>query len=48
VIVDARRAQDEGAPILHDDAGTNVVWSGTFDWGDVDGALKAADRVVKI
>ena len=44
VIVDARRAQDEGAPILHEDAGTNVVWSGTFDWGDVDGALKAADQ----
>ena len=48
VIVDARKAQDDGAPLLHDDAGTNVVWSGTFDWGDVDGALKAADRVVKI
>ena len=48
VIVDARRAQDDGAALLHDDAGTNVVWSGTFDWGDVDGALKAADRVVKI
>ncbi len=48
VLVDARRAQDDGAPILHEDAGTNVVWSGTFDWGDVDGALKAADRVVKI
>ena len=47
VIVDARTAQDE-APILHEDAGTNVVWSGTFDWGDVDGALKAADQVVKI
>ncbi len=48
VLVDARRAQDEDAPILHEDAGTNVVWSGVFDWGDVDGALKAADRVVKI
>jgi CO/xanthine dehydrogenase Mo-binding subunit len=48
VLVDARRAQDDGAPVLHEDAGTNVVWSGTFDWGDVDGALKAADKVVKI
>ena len=48
VLVDARKAQDEGAPVLHDDAGTNVVWSGTFDWGDVDGALKAADRVIRI
>ena len=48
VLVDARRAQDDGAPILHQDAGTNVVWSGTFDWGDVDGALKAADHVITI
>ncbi len=48
VLVDARSAQDEGGPVLHDDAGTNVVWSGTFDWGDVDGALKAADRVIRI
>ncbi len=50
----ARRARrrahgaGRGAPVLHEDAGTNVVWSGTFDWGDVDGALKAADKVVKI
>ena len=48
VVVDARRAQDKDAPVLHEDAGTNVVWSGVFDWGDVDGALKAADRVVRI
>jgi CO/xanthine dehydrogenase Mo-binding subunit len=47
-LVDARRAQDGEAPILHDEAGSNVVWSGTFDWGDIDGALKAADRVVRI
>jgi CO/xanthine dehydrogenase Mo-binding subunit len=48
VLVNARRAQEGGAPVLHEDAGTNVVWSGVFDWGDVEGALKAADRVVKI
>ncbi len=48
VLVDARRAEDEEAPVLHEDAGTNVVWSGTFDWGDVDGALKAADHVIRI
>ncbi len=48
VLVDARRAEDEDAPVLHEDAGTNVVWSGTFDWGDVDGALKAADHVIRI
>jgi CO/xanthine dehydrogenase Mo-binding subunit len=48
VLVDARKARENNAPLLHEDAGTNVVWSGTFDWGDVAGALKAADHVIRI
>jgi CO/xanthine dehydrogenase Mo-binding subunit len=47
-LVDARRAQDEGAPILHDEAGSNIVWDGTFDWGDFEGAVAEADQVVRI
>jgi len=34
--------------ILHEDAGSNVVWSGVFDWGDWEGAKAEADHVVKI
>ena len=34
--------------ILHDDAGSNVVWAGLFDWGDYEGAVAEADNVVKI
>src|SRR5919206_2241819 len=34
--------------VLHDDAGSNVVWSGTFDWGDFEGAVAEADHVVRI
>ena len=34
VLVDARKAQDADAPMLHEEAGSNVVWSGGFDWGD--------------
>src|SRR4029079_3336197 len=34
--------------ILHDDAGSNVVWEGVFDWGDYEGAVAEADRIVKI
>jgi 2-furoyl-CoA dehydrogenase large subunit len=34
--------------ILHDDAGSNVVWEGVFDWGDFEGAVAEADHVVKI
>ncbi len=47
VLVDAEESlKDE--TILHDDAGSNTVWSGVFDWGDVDQALAEADHVVKI
>jgi len=48
VLVDGRRAQDADAPILHEEAGSNVVWAGVFDWGDIEGALKAADKVIRI
>ena len=34
--------------ILHDDAGSNVVWQGVFDWGDWEGAKAEADHVVTI
>jgi 2-furoyl-CoA dehydrogenase large subunit len=48
VVVDGESALADGAPILHEDAGSNVVWSGTFDWGDFDEALAEADRIVRI
>ena len=47
-VLDAVTAVEPGAPILHEEAGSNVVWSGTFEWGDFDEALAEADHVVKI
>jgi 2-furoyl-CoA dehydrogenase large subunit len=47
-VVDARRALDSEAPVLHDDAGGNLMWSGLYSWGDLDAAFAEADRVVKI
>src|SRR4249919_3854648 len=47
VLVDAAESLKDEV-VLHDDAGSNVVWSGVFDWGDVDAALAEADHVVKI
>src|SRR5919109_640269 len=47
-IVDGEAALAGGAPILHEDAGSNVVWSGLFDWGDFEAAKAEADHVVKI
>ncbi len=47
-LVDARRAQDADAPVLHDDADGNLMWTGLYSWGDLDSAFAEADRVVKI
>ncbi len=47
VLVDAEEAARDEV-VLHDEAGSNTVWSGVFDWGDVDQALAEADHVVKI
>jgi CO/xanthine dehydrogenase Mo-binding subunit len=47
-LIDGEQALAADAPILHEDAGSNVVWSGTFDWGDFDAALAEADMVVRI
>jgi CO/xanthine dehydrogenase Mo-binding subunit len=47
-LVDARRAQDADAPVLHDDADGNLMWTGLYSWGDLDAAFAEADRIVKI
>src|SRR5215203_5538884 len=47
-LVDAEQGQAADAPILHEEAGSNVVWQGLFDWGDYDAALAEADHVVRI
>ena len=48
VLTDAREALADGAPLLHDDAGTNMTWEGVYEWGDLDQAFAEADRVLKI
>ncbi|MBV8562201.1 MAG: xanthine dehydrogenase family protein molybdopterin-binding subunit, partial [Actinobacteria bacterium] len=47
-VVDARRAQDEGTAVLHEEAGGNLMWEGVYEWGDVDQAFAEAHKVVKI
>jgi len=48
VVVDGEAALADDAPILHEDAGSNVVWQGVFDWGEYESALAEADQVVRI
>jgi CO/xanthine dehydrogenase Mo-binding subunit len=47
-LVDGVAAAEPDAPVLHDEIGSNVVWQGSFDYGDIDWALENADHVVKI
>ena len=47
-IVDARVALDESKPVLHEDSGSNMMWEGVYEWGDLDAAFAEADKVVKI
>ena len=47
VVVDARKAALSGAPILHDELGTNVAYVYPVKGGDIDKAFREADVVVK-
>ncbi len=47
-LVDARTALDPDAPVLHPDAGSNLVWEGTYEWGSWEDAVAEADRIVKL
>ena len=33
-------ALDDDAPVLHDEAGTNLTWEGVYEWGDLDQAVR--------
>ena len=47
-VVDARYAQGEDVPVLHEDSGSNLMWEGVYEWGDLDAAFAEADKIVKI
>ncbi|MCS7006075.1 MAG: xanthine dehydrogenase family protein molybdopterin-binding subunit [Gaiellaceae bacterium] len=47
-LVDARRALDDDAPVLHEECGGNLAWHGVYEWGDLEAAFAEADHVVRI
>ena len=46
-VVDAEQALSD-ASILHEEAGTNKVWNGVFEYGDVEKAFREAASVIEI
>ena len=47
VVVELDDAMKEGAPLVFEEAGTNVLLHDTLTHGDIEGAFRAADVVVK-
>jgi len=45
-VVDPVKAMEPGSPLVIEEKGTNVMLQRVFTWGDVDGALRDADRVL--
>ena len=46
-VVDVREAIKPSAATLFEELGSNLAWHGSLQYGDIDGAFKSADRVVK-
>ena len=46
-VLDAKEALKPGAPVIHEEVGSNLVFRGKWDYGDIDAAMKQADKVVK-
>src|ERR687885_386576 len=47
VVVDPEQALEEGAPVIHDEFGTNTVFEWSLPGGDVEAAFRDADVVVE-
>jgi len=48
VVVDATKALEPGAPILHEELGTNLVFTYPVKGGDIDKAFREAEATVKV
>lgn len=46
-VVDTKKAMEESAPVLHEDAGSNVVSDRSFSYGDPETAFAEASRVIE-
>ncbi len=47
-VVDSEAACKPGAPLLHDDFGSNLVWERSYRYGDPERAFAEADQVVRV
>jgi carbon-monoxide dehydrogenase large subunit len=45
-VLDAKEALSPDAPVLHEEAGTNLAYHGIWNYGDIEDATRKADKVV--
>ncbi len=46
-VVDPEKAMDSASPLVHENVPSNVVWQGKYEYGDLEGAFRQADLVIK-
>jgi carbon-monoxide dehydrogenase large subunit len=47
VVLDEEKAADAKSPVIHEQLGTNIAYKLTAGEGDIEAALKSADKVIK-
>jgi len=47
VVMDEEKAADKNSPVIHEQFGTNIAYKLTAGEGDIEAALKSADKIVK-
>jgi len=46
-VIDPKKALEKDEPLVHEENGSNIVWSGVWNLGDVEEAFKQADYVIE-
>ena len=46
-VVDGEKALEPSSPLVHDDLGSNIVWHGVFNYGDIESAFQEADVIIE-
>ena len=46
-VVDPEKAMESASALVHENVPSNVVWQGKYEYGDVEGAFREADLIIK-
>ena len=46
-VLDARKAAEDDAPLVHEIVGSNISFHGVWDYGNIDQAIAQSDKVIK-